>query len=244
MDDLLYVRNRGFLIPSHIVCLLLIVISEDCELSFPIYHNESLVDFAKIFNKRKVKYGCTQICFRKFAFHSSHLKVYLKPRVNSEFEYRAYTHSVPKCYEVKTFALILQKFPSGVPRSPISLELLCRIQMLLVGYVKKNKWSKNVIEKGAIPLVPQFPDITRVMCRKAFFPRVRPMFWLNRRYMLDSTCSRACKPGALYHTIYHSCSTAWPGMITESCGLTECPFYSYNSDSDDDLPSPSGEPYF
>ena len=141
MEVLPYVRNRGFLIPSHIVCLLLIVISEDCELCFPIYHHESLVDFAKIFNKRKVKYGCTQIWFRKFAFHSSHLKVYVKPRVVSESEYRAYTCSVPKCYEDNTYALVLQKFPSGEPRSPMSLELLCRIKMLLGGYVKKNKWS-------------------------------------------------------------------------------------------------------
>jgi len=242
MECLTYVKKRGFLIPSHIVCLLLLVLSEDCELCFPIYHNESLVDYGKIFNRRKVKYGCTQICFRKFAFHSSHLKVYLKPRINSDFLYTAYTVSMPKCYEDNTVALVLQRITSSVPRSPMSLELLCRVKLFLYGYVKKNKWSKNAILNGAIALVPQYPDITRVMCKKAFFPRVRPMFWLNRRYMLDSTCSRACKPGALYHQIYHRCSTSWPGLITENCGLTECPFYSYMSD--DELPSPSGEPYF
>ena len=239
---MIYVRRRGFPIPSNMVCMLLIVLSEDSEMCFPIYHNDELVDNAKIFNRRKVSYGCTQICLRKFAFHASHLKVYLKPKVVKAFGYRAYTCGVPKCYEDNTIAIVLQKYPSGELRSPMSLELLCRIKMLLSGFVKKNKWSKNAIENGAIPLIPQYPDITRVMCRKAFFPRVRPMFWLNRRYMLDSTCSRACKPGALYHQIYHSCSTAWPGLITETCGLTECPFYSYMSD--DELPSPSGEPYF
>ena len=65
---------------------------------------------------------------------------------------------------------------------------------------------------------------------------------LNTPRMLDSTCSRACKPGALFHQVYHSCTSAWPGLITEECDLTYCPFYSYMSD--DDLPSPSGEPYF
>jgi len=237
-----HVRHKGFLIPSNMVCMLLIVLSDKCEITFPIYHYEELVDHGKIFNKRNVKFGCTQICLQKFQFHFSHLRIYLKPKYNSACEYRAYFAKAPRCYAQGTFALIIQKFTCGVARNPMTLELQCRIQMLLSGYVKRNKWSENAIENGAIALIPQYPIITRSLWKQALFPRVRPIFWLNRRHRLDSTCSIACQPSAPYHQVYHSCSSAWPGLITEVCDLNHCPFY--DSYSDDDLPSPSGEPYF
>jgi len=237
-----YVKNRGFLIPSNMVCLLLIVLSTNCEMCFPIYHYEELVDFGKVFNRRKIRYGCTQICLRKFSNHASHLRVYVKPKLSNACDYQAYQFPAPQCYESGTFLLVIQNLPSGVPKSPMSLELLCRLRLFMAGYVKKNKWSENAIENGAFPLVPRYPEITRAMCKKAFFPRLRPIFWLNRRYMLDSTCSSACQPGALYHRVYHSATPAWPGLMTEVCDVISCPFY--NDNSDDDLPSPSGEPYF
>ena len=66
MELVPHVRHRGFLIPSNMVCRLLIVLSENSELSFPIYHHEELVDYGNFLISEKFVMGAL-----KYASESS-----------------------------------------------------------------------------------------------------------------------------------------------------------------------------